>query len=112
MTIMVDNSPSEPMRSSPTAIDTISTFVGKLKKPILAVLLPLAFIAIWHFSTYGAYSLIPPPSDVAVALYDLAFGGIYDDAYSNTLLTHVLASLGRVFGALDLDVYSHFRWDC
>lgn len=102
MTVMVDNSPSEPMRSSPTAIDTISTFVGKLKKPILAVLLPLAFIAIWHFSTYGAYSLIPPPSDVAVALYDLAFGGIYDDAYSNTLLTHVLASLGRVFGGFGL----------
>ncbi|WP_247880296.1 ABC transporter permease [Brucella pituitosa] len=90
------------MRSSPTAIGTISTFISKLKKPALAVLLPLAFLAIWHVSTYGAYSLIPPPSEVAVALYDLAFGGIYDDAYSNTLLTHVLASLGRVFGGFGL----------
>src|SRR5262249_27491329 len=54
---------------------------------------------IWHFATYGKkYSLIPTPSDVALALWDLAFGGINDDAYSKTLLTHLLASVSRVYG--------------
>ena len=33
------------------------------------------------------FSLIPPPSDVAIELYDLAFGGIYDDAFSQTICT-------------------------
>ena len=61
--------------------------------------LPLALLVLWHFTTYGRkYSLIPPPSDVAIELYDLAFGGIYDDAYSRTLLDHLLASLSRVYG--------------
>ena len=56
-------------------------------------------LVIWHFSTYGRkYSLIPPPSDVAIELYDLAFGGIWDDAYSQTLLTHLVASVSRVYG--------------
>ena len=32
------------------------------------------------------------------SLYDLAFGGIYDDAYSRTLHVHLLASLSRVYG--------------
>jgi NitT/TauT family transport system permease protein len=70
-----------------------------LRDPTLAVLFPVAVLLIWHFATYGKkYSLIPPPSDVAIELYDLTFGGIYDDAYSQTLLTHLFASLSRVYG--------------
>lgn len=69
------------------------------KQAILAVLFPLAVLAFWHFATQGrAYSLIPPPGEVAVALYDLAFGGLNDDAFSQTLHVHLLASLGRVYG--------------
>jgi NitT/TauT family transport system permease protein len=73
--------------------------LGRLKNPAIAALFPVAVLVFWHFATYGRkYSLIPPPSDVAIELYDMAFGGIYDDAYSQTLLTHLLASLSRVYG--------------
>ena len=76
-----------------------ASILARLRVPLLAVVFPLVVLVIWHFATYGRkYSLIPPPSDVALALYDLAFGGIYDDAYSQTLLTHLFASVSRVYG--------------
>jgi NitT/TauT family transport system permease protein len=69
----------------------------------IALLFPILALALWHFATYGRkYSLIPPPSDVALELYDLAFGGINDDAYSQTLWTHLLASMSRVYGGFAL----------
>ena len=70
---------------------------------LLALAFPVGLIAVWHLATYGRkYSLIPPPSDVAIELYDLAFGGIYDDAYSRTLHVHLLASISRVYGGFVL----------
>ena len=73
--------------------------LARLKGPMLAILFPVAVLIFWHFATYGRkYSLIPPPSDVALAMWDLAFGGINDDAYSQTLHIHLLASLMRVYG--------------
>ncbi len=61
--------------------------------------LPALLLLGWWLATRGAtYSLIPPPHDVAVAMVDLAVGGINDDAFSGTLLTHLLASVGRVYG--------------
>jgi NitT/TauT family transport system permease protein len=78
---------------------TLPPFLQKLRQPVLAVLFPLAVVVFWHFATYGRkYSLIPPPSEVAIELYDMAFGGIYDDAFSQTLLTHLVASVSRVYG--------------
>jgi NitT/TauT family transport system permease protein len=72
---------------------------ARLRDPLLAVIFPIVVLVLWHFATYGRkYSLIPPPIDVARSLYDLAFGGIYDDAYSRTLHVHLLASLSRVYG--------------
>ena len=54
----------------------------------------------WWVSTRGAgYRLIPAPGEVGVALWDLAFGGINDDAFSGMLLTHLVASASRVYGA-------------
>jgi NitT/TauT family transport system permease protein len=74
-------------------------FLRRLKQPAISSLFPLAVVVFWHFTTYGRkYSLIPPPSEVAIELYDLAFGGIYDDAFSQTLLTHLIASVSRVYG--------------
>ena len=91
-----------PALSAPTAVPTpraLPSFVRRLKQPAIAVLFPLAVLVFWHFATYGRkFSLIPPPSDVAIELYDLAFGGIWDDAFSQTMLTHLLASLSRVYG--------------
>ncbi|AMN39033.1 ABC transporter permease [Rhodoplanes sp. Z2-YC6860] len=82
---------------------SLPRFIRKLKQPAIAVLFPVAVVMVWHFATYGRkYSLIPPPSEVAIELYDLAFGGIYDDAYSQTLLTHLLASVSRVYGGFGM----------
>ena len=70
---------------------------------VTALVFPIAVLTIWHFATYGRkYSLIPPPSEVAKALYDLAFGGINDDAFSHTLHIHLLASMSRVYGGFGL----------
>ena len=75
------------------------SWLRRLKNPAISALFPLAVVVFWHFATYGRkYSLIPPPSEVAIELYDLAFGGIWDDAFSQTLHIHLLASLGRVYG--------------
>ena len=78
---------------------TLPPFLQRLKNPAIAALFPLTVLVFWHFATYGRkYSLIPPPSEVAIELYDLAFGGVWDDAFSQTLHIHLLASLARVYG--------------
>jgi len=80
-----------------------SSLFSRLRNPLLAVIFPGAMVIVWHLATYGQkYSLIPPPSDVALALWDLAFGGINDDAYSKTLHIHLLASLSRVYGGFGI----------
>jgi NitT/TauT family transport system permease protein len=78
-------------------------FLGGWRQPLLTLAFPFIVLVVWHFTTYGRkYSLIPPPSDVAEALYDLALGGINDDAFSVTLHIHLLASLSRVYGGFAL----------
>ena len=75
----------------------------RLRGALLTLAFPLGILVIWHLATFGRkFSLVPPPSDVALELYDLAFGGIYDDAYSKTLHIHLLASMSRVYGGFAL----------
>jgi len=66
---------------------------------VLALCAPVLFLIFWHFTTAGrAFSLIPPPLEVGKQLWDLAFGGVWDDLYSATLLEHAVASVSRVYG--------------
>lgn len=75
----------------------------RARQLLLAIAFPLALLIFWHVATIGqAYSLIPPPREVGLALYDLAFGGINDDAFSLTLHQHLLASVTRVYGGFAL----------
>jgi NitT/TauT family transport system permease protein len=101
LSVTLETTPTASLAAAPglaPAPRTVSLFV-RLRTPLLAAVFPAAVLIIWHFATYGQkYSLIPPPSDVALALWDLAFGGINDDAYSKTLHIHLLASLSRVYG--------------
>lgn len=79
--------------------------LGRLREPALALVFPALVLAVWHLATAGRpYSLIPPPLEVARALYDLAFGGLNDDAFSRTLHVHLLASVSRVYGGFALAV--------
>jgi NitT/TauT family transport system permease protein len=78
---------------------------GRLREAALALAIPAGLGLVWHLLTSGRpYSLIPPPAEVWTALVDLAVGGINDDAFSATLLTHLAASLSRVYGGFALAV--------
>ena len=75
----------------------------RLKPVGLALIVPLLLLVFWHVATTLKWTmLIPTPYQVAEYMVDFAKGGIYDDAYSATLLTHLLASMSRVYGGFAL----------
>src|SRR3954466_10945893 len=75
----------------------------RLKPTALALLVPLLLLAFWQMATTQQWTrLIPTPYQVGEYMIDFAWGGIYDDAYSATLVTHLLASMGRVYGGFAL----------
>lgn len=99
MSLLLEATRASPAAAEQPASKPRAGLLARLGNPLLAIVFPLAVLAIWHFFTYGRkYSLIPPPTEVAIALYDLTFGGIFDDAFSRTLHIHLLASLSRVYG--------------
>jgi NitT/TauT family transport system permease protein len=74
-----------------------------LKPTALASIVPLLLLAFWQVATTQRWTLlIPTPYQVGEYMIDFAAGGIYDDAYSATLLTHLLASMSRVYGGFAL----------
>ena len=75
----------------------------RAKPVVLALIVPLLLLAFWQVATTERWTLlIPTPYAVAEYMVDFAVGGIYDDAYSGTLLTHLLASMSRVYGGFAL----------
>ena len=70
----------------------------RLRHLLVPAVLPLVLLAAWHMGVrVTGTRLIPLPWDVALMLYDFAFGGIYDDAYSKTLHIHLWKSVMRVY---------------
>ncbi len=68
-----------------------------VRRLLLALPLPVALLALWELAVgQGWMTIIPPPGEVATAIWDFAFGGIYDNAQSGTLVTHLWASSSRV----------------
>ncbi len=75
----------------------------RLKPTVLALIVPLLLLAFWQVATTQQWTrLIPTPYAVAECMVDFAIGGIFDDAYSATLLDHLLASMSRVYGGFAL----------
>ncbi len=75
----------------------------RLKPTALALIVPLLLLAFWQVATTRQWTLlIPTPYQVGEYMVDFAWGGIYDDAYSATLMTHLLASMSRVYGGFAL----------
>lgn len=69
------------------------------RKVVLGLLFPFAFVVFWEFMVrWTGTRLIPTPYDVVLMMWDFAFGGIYDDAFSASLPTHLFVSLQRVYG--------------
>jgi len=90
--------PSSSMGGAP-----LSAVWRRLRPTVLALIVPLLLLAFWQVATTQRWTqLIPTPWQVGEYMIDFAWGGIYDDAYSATLLTHLLASMGRVYGGFAL----------
>jgi len=70
---------------------------------VAPVVLPLLLLFVWDLAVRATGTmLVPPPKDVGLMLWDFAFGGIYDDAFSGMLATHWWKSVSRVYGAFAL----------
>src|SRR5205085_2288276 len=70
---------------------------------LLALAFPVALIALWHALVVATGTrLVPTPYQVGVMMVDFVFGGINDDAFSGSVLTHLFASMGRVYGGFAL----------
>jgi NitT/TauT family transport system permease protein len=77
----------------------------KAKTIALGAGFPLALIVLWHAAVISSGTkLVPTPYMVGVMMVDFSLGGIYSDAFSGTILTHLLASMGRVYGGFFLAV--------
>jgi NitT/TauT family transport system permease protein len=75
----------------------------RLRPIALALIVPAILLIFWQVATTNQWTrLIPTPYQVAEYMVDFARGGIYDDAYSATLVTHLLASMSRVYGGFAL----------
>lgn len=71
----------------------------KIRKIALGAIVPVCLILLWELGVrWTGTRLIPPPYQVAVMMWDFAFGGIYDDAFSASLPTHFWVSVQRVYG--------------
>ncbi|QPN29753.1 ABC transporter permease [Diaphorobacter sp. JS3051] len=69
----------------------------------LPALLPIGLLVAWELAVrLTGTMLVPRPEEAALMLWDFAFGGIYDDAFSETLFTHWIKSMSRVYGAFAL----------
>jgi NitT/TauT family transport system permease protein len=97
MAIAETSSPSG--TTAPTTATPTRKAWSRARPVVLALIVPALLLAFWQVATTnGMTMLIPTPYQVGEYMIDFAVGGIYDDAYSATLLTHLLASMSRVYG--------------
>lgn len=72
---------------------------------LLAIAFPLVLVVLWHqLVVMTGTKLVPTPYQVGVMMYDFSFGGVHDDAFSGTIITHLLASMQRVYGGFALAI--------
>lgn len=81
-----------------------ATRLGRRLVPAaLALVAPCTLLIVWQVAVQtGMTRLIPSPREVALEMVDFAVGGIWDDAFSDTLLIHLFASMERVYGGFAL----------
>lgn len=72
---------------------------------LLGVGFPIVLVVLWHqLVVMSGTRLVPTPYQVGLMMYDFTVGGIHEDAFSGTILTHLLASMERVYGGFALAV--------
>ena len=75
----------------------------RVQGPLLAAAFPIALVVLWHYLVViTATKLVPTPYQVGIMMWDFTFGGIHNDAFSGTILTHLFASMQRVYGGFAL----------
>ena len=100
---IVETAPLPAAAAEAAAPKSTRSIWTRLKPTVLALIVPLLLLAFWQVATTQQWTrLIPTPYIVAECMVDFAVGGIFDDAYSATLLTHLLASMSRVYGGFAL----------
>jgi len=83
----------------PAVVKRPSPAAARLRAIALGLIVPLCLLAIWDVAVrWTGTRLIPSPYGVAIMMWDFAFGGIYDDAYSASLPIHFWKSVQRVYG--------------
>jgi NitT/TauT family transport system permease protein len=103
MTVTADTTDATDAAPQRAAVATPTTARAGWQPAALALIFPACVLALWEVVTAsGKLRIVPPPYDVAVMMWDFAFGGIYDDAFSGTLYIHLLASMRRVYGGFAL----------
>jgi NitT/TauT family transport system permease protein len=86
-----------------TNVPRPSQKMKKLRAIALGLAFPLLLIVVWdRVVAWTGTPLVPSPRQVAVMMYDFSFGGIYDDAFSATILLHLWKSVERVYGGFFL----------
>ncbi len=77
----------------------------RVQSLLLGIGFPIALVVLWHqLVVMTGTRLVPSPSQVGLMMYDFTIAGIHDDAFSGTILTHLLASMERVYGGFALAV--------
>ncbi|HTD91731.1 MAG TPA: ABC transporter permease [Burkholderiales bacterium] len=77
----------------------------RVQSVVLAVAFPIALVVLWHILVViTGTRLVPKPYQVGVMMWDFTFGGINDDAFSGSILTHLFASMQRVYGGFALAI--------
>lgn len=70
-----------------------------LRSILLGISFPILLIVLWERAVaISGTPLVPSPWQVAIMMYDFSFGGIYNDAFSGTILLHLWKSVERVYG--------------
>jgi NitT/TauT family transport system permease protein len=89
--------PTEAVQQTPKVAP--AAFWPRVKSILAPLVVPVLLLLAWHAAVrISGTQLIPSPKDVGLMLYDFAFGGIYDDAFSETLWLHLWKSVTRVYG--------------
>lgn len=71
----------------------------RVRAVVLGIGFPVLLVVLWDLIVrYTGTRLVPSPREVAVMMVDFSFGGVYDDAFSGTIVTHILKSMERVYG--------------
>jgi NitT/TauT family transport system permease protein len=91
------------LADAPVVVRRQRRTLEKLRAIALGASFPLLLILVWERAVaITGTRLVPSPREVAVMMYDFSFGGIYDDAFSATILTHIWKSMTRVYGGFFL----------